>query len=129
MTGFTASPRQPQPGDRPLPQDQPGDQTGQAVLALIRRPYVAEILAALDARPHSLADLRRATGASRRLAVAALGALAAHGAIAREGGSGSWDALDKERARYRVTSGGEELIDYLFLLDAWLAVYDLDPPE
>ncbi|GIH16263.1 winged helix-turn-helix transcriptional regulator [Rugosimonospora africana] len=125
MTGFTASPRPPRPGDGEHPQNRPG----QAVLDLIRRPYVAEILAALDAGPHSLTELRRATGASRRLAAAALGALAAHGTIARQRGAGSWDSLDRDPVRYRVTPAGEELIDCLFLLDAWLAVYDIDPPE
>jgi DNA-binding HxlR family transcriptional regulator len=105
-----------------------GQRPAAPVLALIRRPYVAEILAALDERPHSLAGLRAATGASRRHAVAALRALAAHRAITRIPAAGTWDAVDDRRVRYRLTPAGHALIDRLFHLDVWRAAYEPDPP-
>jgi DNA-binding HxlR family transcriptional regulator len=104
------------------------------VLELIRRPYVAEVLAALDERPHTLAGLRAATGAPRRHAVAALRALAAHQAITRTPAgtwdAGTWDAADDRRVRYRLTPAGHALIDRLFRLEVWRAVYEPDrsPP-
>jgi DNA-binding HxlR family transcriptional regulator len=84
---------------------------------------VAELLAALDERPHTLAGLRRATGASRASAVAALYALAAHHAIARDPDTDSWDSIEPERTRYRLTPAGRALIDELFHLDVWQAAY------
>ncbi|GAA5190282.1 hypothetical protein GCM10023322_45080 [Rugosimonospora acidiphila] len=113
---------QPESGDRPSV----GYRPDQAVIALMRRPYVAEILAALDERPHSLASLYRTVGAPRRLAVDALRALAAHQAVTRQD-SGTWDTVAKTQATYQISGTGRALIDYLFDLDVWLAVYDIDP--
>jgi DNA-binding HxlR family transcriptional regulator len=102
---------------------------GPAELALLRRPYVAEILAALDERPLALAGLRTATGAPRRYAVAALRALAAHRAVTRAPApGGTWDEATDHRIRYRLTPAGHALIDSLFHLDVWRAVYRPDPP-
>jgi DNA-binding HxlR family transcriptional regulator len=114
-----------------------------AVLALIRRPYVAEILAALDERPRTLAGLRRATGAPRRYAVAALRALAAHQAVSRTPATGTWDATAahlaaaatrqrspaERRIRYRLTPAGYALIDDLFHIEVWRAAYQPDPGD
>jgi DNA-binding HxlR family transcriptional regulator len=99
-----------------------------AVLALIRRPYVAETLAALDERPRTLAGLRSATGAPRRHAVAALRALAAHDAVTRSPATGTWDALADGRGSYRLTPAGHALIDQLFRIEVWRAAYSADPP-
>jgi DNA-binding HxlR family transcriptional regulator len=95
-----------------------------AVLDLIRRPYVAELLAALDARPHTLAELGRSTGGPRRLLVDGLRALAAHHAVTRTPHTGSWDRATDRDARYRLTPAGHALIENLFSLDAWHAAYD-----
>jgi DNA-binding HxlR family transcriptional regulator len=99
------------------------DQVDRALLPLIRRPYVAEVLAALDEHPRTMADLRGATGGPRGLLATALYALAAHGAVAREPAGGSWDTIDRARTRYRLTPGGRTLIDLLFRLDVWQAAY------
>jgi DNA-binding HxlR family transcriptional regulator len=98
------------------------DQPDRALLRLIRRPYVAEVLAALDEHPHTVAGLRRATGAPRGPALAALYALAAHGAVAREPQGGSWDTIEP-RTRYRLTADGRTLVGELFRLDVWRAAY------
>jgi DNA-binding HxlR family transcriptional regulator len=95
-----------------------------AVLDLIRRPYVAELLAALDARPHTLAELRHSTGGPRRLLVDGLRALAAHYAITRTPDAGSWDRPAEPDATYRLTPVGHALIEDLFTLDVWRAAYD-----
>jgi DNA-binding HxlR family transcriptional regulator len=98
-----------------------------AVLALIRRPYVAEVLAALDDRPQTLAGLRHATAAPRRHLVAALRALAAHQALTRTPpGGGTWDGQADRRIRYRLTPAGHTLIDALFHIEVWQAVYRPD---
>jgi DNA-binding HxlR family transcriptional regulator len=115
----------PRAGEPPV---EGGQRPAPPVLALIRRPYVAEILAALDERPHTLAGLRAATGAPRRHAVTALRALAAHRAITRTPAAGTWDAADDRRVRYRLTPAGHALIDRLFELEVWRAVYEPDPP-
>jgi DNA-binding HxlR family transcriptional regulator len=104
------------------------EQPGQAVLALIRQPYVAEILATLDERPHDLDGLLRATGAPRRRTVAALHALAAHQAITREPERGTWDGIDQERARYCLTATGSALIGHLLSVDSRWAAYAMYLP-
>jgi DNA-binding HxlR family transcriptional regulator len=113
--------QQPHPSERPLDHAQQPDP---AVLALIRQPYVAEILAVLDEQPHDLAGLRGAIGAPRKLAVSALRALAAHRAIIRQASVGSWDAADNSQVRYQLTADGRALVDYLFRLDVWRAAFE-----
>ncbi|TMM29769.1 MAG: hypothetical protein E6F99_29525 [Actinobacteria bacterium] len=98
------------------------------MLALIRRPYLAEVLAALDKRPRTLAGLRAATGAPHRYAVAALRALAAHRAVTRTPATGTWDATGDRRIRYRLTPAGHALIDDLFHIEVWQAAYQSDQP-
>jgi hypothetical protein len=72
-----------------------------AVLDLIRRPYLAEILAALDQQPHTLATLRHTTHASRRQAVATLRALC--GGIEGHGGLvGSPPLIGREGVMIRL---------------------------
>lgn len=93
---------------------------------LIRRPYVAEVLAALDDRPHTLAGLRHATGAPRRAAVAALRALAGHHAVTRLPATGSWDTTADTPVRYQLTDAGHRLIERLFDLNVWAALYRND---
>ncbi len=93
------------------------------VLALIGRPWVAEVLAALDPRPDTLHGLRRATGAPPGQLVAALRALATHRAIVRTGGTGTWDAARGGDCRYRLSPAGRALIDELFQLPIWHALY------
>ena len=115
----------PGPGEQSTRPDQ---RPSPAVLALIRRPYVAEVLAALDERPRTLAGLRTATGASRRYAVAALRALAAHRAVTRTPAAGTWDATGDRRIRYRLTPAGHVLIDELFHVEVWQAAYRTDQP-
>ncbi len=95
-----------------------------AVLDLIRRPYVAELLAALDARPYTLAELRHGTGGGRRLLVDGLRALAAHQALTRTPDAGSWDEAADPDVTYRLTAEGHALIEDLFTLDVWRAAYD-----
>ncbi|GAA5198709.1 hypothetical protein GCM10023322_72710 [Rugosimonospora acidiphila] len=104
------------------------DEPGEALLSLIREPYVSEILAVLDDQPHSLTGLRRATGSPRRLAIAALRALAAHRAVAQEPAGGSWDTIDDERVRFRLTPTGRKLIEHVFQLDSWWSTYAMYPP-
>ena len=99
------------------------------VLALIGRPWVAEVLAALDQRPDTLHGLRRATGAPRGQLVAALRALAAHRAVIRTGGIGSWDATRGGDCRYRLSLAGRALIDELFHLPIWQALYHDSPGD
>jgi DNA-binding HxlR family transcriptional regulator len=94
-----------------------------ALFDLIRRPYLAEILAALDQQPHTLASLRRATGASRRQAVAALRALAGHRGITRRPTTGSWDVAGDRHVQYRLTAAGHDLIGRLFDPQLWAALY------
>jgi DNA-binding HxlR family transcriptional regulator len=94
-----------------------------ALLDLIRRPYLAEILAALDQQPHTLASLRRATGASRHQAVAALRALAGHRSITRRPTTGSWDVAGDKHVQYRLTAAGHDLIGRLFDPQLWAALY------
>jgi DNA-binding HxlR family transcriptional regulator len=121
----TASRKPPRPHPRALTRPVAAERTRKAgVVALIQRPYVAETLAALHERPHTLAELRRSTGAPRRYAVAALRALAAYRAVGRTPAAGTWDTGAGRRVRYRLTPTGETLIDELFHLDVWRAVYD-----
>jgi DNA-binding HxlR family transcriptional regulator len=102
-------------------------QPGRAILHLIRRPYLAELLAALDGQPpRTLAALVHATRAPRRYAVAGLRALAAHGAVARTPQSGTWDGADGDGVRYALTPAGYALIGYLFDLAVWRAAYRED---
>jgi DNA-binding HxlR family transcriptional regulator len=100
-----------------------------AVLALIGRPWVAEVLAALDQRPDTLHGLRRATGAPRGQLVAALRALAAHHAMTRTTGAGTWDATSGGDHRYQLSPGGRALIDQLFHLPVWQALYHDGPGD
>jgi DNA-binding HxlR family transcriptional regulator len=93
------------------------------ILDLIRRPYLAEILSALAEQPHTLATLRRHTGAPRRAAVAALRALAAHHAISRTTAAGSWDTTRDRHVRYQLTAAGRALVEQLSSLDVWTALY------
>jgi DNA-binding HxlR family transcriptional regulator len=99
------------------------------VLALIGRPWVAEVLAALDQRPDTLHGLSRATGAPRGPLVAALRALAAHRAVIRTGGAGSWDTTRRGDCRYRLSLAGRALIDELFHLPIWQALYHDSPDD
>ena len=93
------------------------------VLALIGRPWVAEVLAALDQGPDTLHGLRRTTGAPRGQLVAALRALAAHHAVIRTSGTGSWDTTRRGDHQYRLSLAGRALIDDLFHLPIWQALY------
>lgn len=97
------------------------------VPALIRRPWVAEVLAVLDQRTDTLHGLRRATGAPGGQLVATLRALAAHHAVTRTAGAGSWDATRGAEHRYMLTPAGRELIDELFHLPIWQALYHNSP--
>jgi DNA-binding HxlR family transcriptional regulator len=99
------------------------------VLALIGRPWVAEVLAALDQRPDTLYGLRRTTGAPRGQLVAAVRALAAHHAVTRTSGAGSWDATRGAEHRYMLTPAGRALIDQLFHLPIWQALYQDSPGD
>jgi hypothetical protein len=99
-----------------------------AVLDLIRRPYIAELLDALDQRPQTLTELVHRTHAPRRHAVAGLRALAAHRAITRTPQAGTWDATDDSHAIYQLTAAGHALIEYLFRLEVWLALFHPAPP-
>ena len=99
------------------------------VLALIGRPWVAEVLVALDQRPDTLHGLRRSTGAPRGQLVAALRALAAHRAVIRTGGTGSWDTTRRGGCRYRLSLAGRGLIDELFHLPIWQALYQDSPGD
>lgn len=94
-----------------------------ALLDLIRRPYLAEILAALDQQPHTLATLRHTTHAPRRQAVATLRALAGHHAITRLPATGSWDTTSDKHVQYRLTAAGHDLIGRLFDPQLWAALY------
>ena len=96
-----------------------------ALLDLIRRPYVAEVLAALDDKPSTLTELSRAAGTSRRAVAAALRALAAHHAVSRTPVTGTWDRAGRH-GRYRLTPAGHALIRRLFDLDVWTTVYRPD---
>jgi DNA-binding HxlR family transcriptional regulator len=100
-----------------------------AVLALIRRPYMAELLASLDAPPQTLTELRRRTGARRRYLVDGLRALAAHHAITRTSRAGSWDEHADPLAVYQLTPTGHALVEDLFNLEVWLAAYDPSIPS
>jgi DNA-binding HxlR family transcriptional regulator len=117
----TASPGE----DEPVHAADRGPDPG--VLALIGRPWVAEVLAALDGRPDTLHGLRRATGAPRGQLVAALRALAAHQAITRTAGAGTWDTTRRGDHRYRLSLAGRALIDELFHLPIWQALYQGSP--
>jgi DNA-binding HxlR family transcriptional regulator len=99
------------------------------VLALIGRPWVAEVLAALDQRPDTLHGLRRTTRAPRGQLVIALHALAAHHAVTRTAGTGSWDTTRRAEHRYLLTPAGHALIDQLFHLPMWQALYDDSPGD
>jgi DNA-binding HxlR family transcriptional regulator len=94
-----------------------------ALLDLIRRPYLAEILAALDQQPHTLATLRHTTHAPRRQTVATLRALAGHHAITRLPATGSWDTTSDKHVQYRLTTAGHDLIGRLFDPQLWAALY------
>jgi hypothetical protein len=98
------------------------DGIDQAILELIRHPYLAETLAALDGQPHTLASLRH-TGVPRRAAIAALRALAAHRAITREPATGTWDTSGDNVVRYQLTPAGHALVGQLWNLDVWRALY------
>lgn len=100
-----------------------------AVVSLIRRPYVAEIIAALDEQPCTLVELRRCTGASRQAAIAALRALASHHAVTRHPSGGSWDTRGDKHAAYRLSPAGQALSARLFQLEVWRAVFDTDIPQ
>jgi DNA-binding HxlR family transcriptional regulator len=97
------------------------------VLALIGRPWVAEVLAALDQRPDTLRGLRQATGAPRGQLIAALRVLAAHHAVTRTTDTGSWDASPGGGHQYRLSPAGHALIDELFHLPIWQALYHDSP--
>lgn len=101
-----------------------------AILNLIRRPYLAEILTALDERPHTLTSLRRHTGAPRPAAIAALRALAAHHAITRhpDPASGSWDTRGDRHTSYQLSLTGHALVERLLHLDVWQALFETPPP-
>jgi DNA-binding HxlR family transcriptional regulator len=106
------------------PPRKPGQSPTAAVLALIRRPYVAEVLAALDEQPQTLAQLRHTTGAPRRQLVAALRALATHRAVTRTPpAGGTWDTATDRRIGYRLSPAGHSLIDALFHIEVWQAAY------
>jgi DNA-binding HxlR family transcriptional regulator len=95
-----------------------------AVLELIRRPYLAELLAALDTRPHTLAELRHTTSAPRRTLVDGLRALAAHQAVTSTPHTGTWDGNADPDATYRLTPTGHTLVEHLYDLAVWRAAYD-----
>jgi DNA-binding HxlR family transcriptional regulator len=99
------------------------------ILDLIRRPYLAEILTALDERPHTLTTLRHHTGAPRQKAIAALRALAAHHAITRHPppATGSWDASGDRHTTYRLSPTGHALAERLLHLDVWQALFHSHP--
>jgi DNA-binding HxlR family transcriptional regulator len=107
----------------PARADRGSAQVDAALLDLIRRAYLAEILAALDQQPHTLASLRHTTGAPRAQAVAALRALASHHAITRRPATGSWDATGDKHVQYRLTTAGHDLIERLFDPRLWAALY------
>jgi DNA-binding HxlR family transcriptional regulator len=116
---------QPQPRpDAPATTNQEATRVDPAILDLIRRPYLAEILTALDERPHTLASLRNETGAPRQAAAAALRALAAHHAITRQPASGSWDTSGDKHISYRLSPAGQALVQRLLHLDVWQALFD-----
>jgi DNA-binding HxlR family transcriptional regulator len=100
-----------------------------AILNLIRRPYLAEILTALDERPHTLTSLRRHTRAPRPAAIAALRTLAAHHAITRHPHppSGSWDARGDSQTSYQLSPTGHALVERLLHLDVWQALFETQP--
>jgi DNA-binding HxlR family transcriptional regulator len=120
------APPAPAPDDRRYPIRRRPDQ---AVLDLIRRPYVAELLAALDEQPDTLAGLLRSTRAPHRHLVAGLRALAAHHALISTPHTGSWDLTVDSGDSYQLTPTGRALIEYLFHLDVWRAAYQPDPPS
>jgi len=94
-----------------------------AILDLIGRPYLAEILTAVDDGPHTIADLRHHTGAPRKATVAALRALAVHQAITRHPVTGTWDADADKHVRYQLSTAGRALIQHLWNLILWAALY------
>jgi len=125
----------------PVDADDPSTGIDAKLLDLIRRPYFAEILAALDEQPHTLAGLRRVTGAPRRQAIAVLRALAGYQAITREAATtatespvagkptnGSWDTTGDRLVGYRLTGAGHSLVQRLFDLRVWAALYRSDRP-
>ena len=81
------------------------------------------MLAALDQRPDSLAGLHQATAAQPGQLIAALRALATHQAVTRSGGAGTWDTTGGGAPRYMLTPRGRALIDQLFHLPVWQALY------
>lgn len=124
-TGKHGPQSQPGPG-APATTNQEAGRVDPAILDLIRRPYLAEILTALDERPHTLASLRHETGATRQAAVAALRALAAHHALTRQPASGSWDTSGDKHISYRLNPAGHSLVQRLLHLDVWQALFNTD---
>jgi hypothetical protein len=94
-----------------------------ATIALISRPFVVEVLAALQESDHTLDSLRRCCRTRRRGAMAALRALTAAGAVARRGAAGSWDLPDRDDTRYTLTVAGHRLVDELGDVDRWVDAF------
>jgi DNA-binding HxlR family transcriptional regulator len=100
-----------------------------ALVDLVRRPYVAEVISALGEQPHTLTELRRRTGASRQAAVDALRALASHHAVTRHPSGGSWDTGGDKHTAYRLSPAGEALSARLLQIEVWRAVFETDTPQ
>jgi len=92
-------------------------------VALISRPHVVEVLAALNEHRHTLISLRRTCRASRRSITRALRALTTAGAVRRRGTAGRWDTPDSHDTSYQLTGTGHRLVDKLFDIDGWTATY------
>src|SRR5262249_61850329 len=102
------------PGRPPDDRQAAGDSSPDpAILDLIRRPYMAELLDALGQGPQTLTELLHGSHAPRHHAVAGLRALAAHQAITRTPQPATCDATADTQATYQLTPTGHTPIEDL----------------
>jgi len=98
-----------------------------AVVRLVSRPYVVEVLDALMCQPVTQHRLRRVLRLRRSRLTVALRALAAYGAIRRGDQHGSWDGRDPAPTLYELTDIGRGLLDLLQQMDVWDSFYERYP--
>jgi DNA-binding HxlR family transcriptional regulator len=95
----------------------------QATLELISVARVVEIFAVLEHRPATVGELARVCRCGRRTVRAGLRALAAAGAIERDGDAGTWDGGVDPATPVVLSRTGRALADRLMDLEAWTEAF------
>lgn len=101
----------------------PGSDDEVALVRLVDRPYVVEVLDALAGPPLTYRRLRGVLMAHRGQLTEALRALAAYGAIRGHGRYGSWDGPVDASACYELTDIGVGVLELLNRIEVWESMY------